>query len=543
MPRVESQHSKTSKLAKTDPLATDKDVSESLTKPTNLKEYRAYVKRLTGHDIKKTSFAKFAKLYVKERGLQWSDFYHRICSWVDKTESKPRRMLMAYRGAGKSSYAVQLYSCYLLWRNPSTTILIVSAAEPLAVRNSGAIKEMIETFTLTKHLKPEKPEYWATTGLRVDRFNVDQSDSITCLGLGANVAGWRAHITMFDDCEQPENAGTEEEREKLRNRMMQFLMMSTQQLYVGTYQSSKSVYLDLQAEADFEFVKFPIWKDEAKRITQNPNVTVIGVKQDAKWADRMAKLPSATWISQFLLEPSDMRKTRFNTNLIKWFNLDFRIEKPPRRTGNPALDKTRWFVGEGNETELYHWRAYWDPASGGKHRDDSVLTIRASTLDGRIFVFERITLPAVDENKSFYNQCEMVVDFASQYQLSKVYVEANFALMLANQLRETAKKRGRYLQVENVTRTTGKMNFIPQHVEPPLKAETLYLHERVKQTRSLLSQIREFSPNMRHDDAIDRLAGSLSQLEQVRKPAGLERPQRELHRFAGPIRFNRAYRG
>lgn len=507
-------------------------------KPRNLKEYSRWMKDTRGVDLKRYTFPRFLRDYNSERGWDTPKFHLDIAKWLDRTSKHDRRMLMAYRGASKR-HIICLYAVYLLWKNPQDSIMIVSAAKEIAARNSFFIKQVLERFSLVSNLIPQKGgDHWRKEGLNIDRFHVEARYSLTILSLDSRGTGSRSRLCILDDAEVSENA---HDQEKLRRQISEYTMMTTDWLVVGTYHSSDSLYDHLMRQTEFEFRKWAIWKDPARRITQNPNVMINGAYQDALWADKIkSRITLAEWNSQYLLIPDDMASTRFDASLLQFFRNNVRVQEPLFPGRPTPHDYTRYFISEDDRIEIKEIKAYWDPASGRIDRDASVLAIVAATMTNRVYVLRCVALPPVDESCRFTQQCETVLDELDRFHLHTCFVEQNFSIMLASELRRVARVRSnRALNVVNVHRSCSKQNFIPQAIEPLLTAQKLYVHERVEVTRKLLPQIKEWSPRIRHDDSIDSVAGAINELSFKKELSGSERSRSALGGANLAVKFNR----
>jgi len=534
MARVYSKH-----RAKKDALAEERE----LTKPKNLQEYYGKVLKEHGLDIPNTSFRDYIKAYNDERGWETSEFHLELADWLQQTGKSDERMLWAYRGSGKR-HVVCLYVTYLLWQDPQDTILVVSAGLDLAERNSFFIKQILESFSWIEKagLCPDRGDHWRKNSLTVERFNVDMRPSLKILSLEGKITGNRARVCILDDCEVPDNSATEGDREKTLRRCNELAMMATNFIVVGTPQSSQTIYDTMRAQVEYEFARFAVFKNGDEALgTQQPTAFINGTYQDMEWANKIrSKISTAEWNSQYLLIPDDNQSTRFDANMIKWFRSDIRVVWP--QVGfQPAYNvRPSYYMGEDAETEIDQIVAYWDPASGTRNHDQRVLAIVARSTDNKAFVLGCWELPPIDESQSFYGQCEKVLIYLEQYNLHQIYVEQNFSITLASQLRETARRHGnRALTVTNVPRTISKANFIPMHVEPLLKSGNLYLHEDTRSTRKLLQQIKEFGPKIKHEDALDSVAGALSLLSFRSQLAGSLRDKASLGGMNTAIKINR----
>jgi|AKVG01.1.fsa_nt_gi hypothetical protein len=108
----------------------------------------------------KTSFESFATndnfidqdYYSTESGVIIKD-YHK--EWVGALENNQKVAITAFTGSGKTSIPGVLYPLWRIFRDPETSILIISATLSQATRILNEIKHHIEHADYLKDLKPE----------------------------------------------------------------------------------------------------------------------------------------------------------------------------------------------------------------------------------------------------------------------------------------------------------------------------------------------------------------------------------------------------
>ena len=101
-------------------------------------------------------FTEFLWVWNRECGQGTPALHRRIARWLDArdTASDRRLLLMAFRGAGKSTL-VGLWCAWLLHRRPETRILVLAADAALAVRMVATVRRILERHPLCRHLLPK----------------------------------------------------------------------------------------------------------------------------------------------------------------------------------------------------------------------------------------------------------------------------------------------------------------------------------------------------------------------------------------------------
>lgn len=170
----------------------------------------------------------------------------KIAKWLYglwKSEDR-QGLLMAFRNSGKST-VVGLFCAWVLYQNSALRILVMAADYSLAKKMVRNVKRIIEQHPLTKGLKPEHLEQWASDQFTVNRDSELRDPSMLAKGIGANITGLRADIIICDDVEVPKNCDTSQKREELRQRLDELDYILTpggMQLYIGTLHTYYTIY-------------------------------------------------------------------------------------------------------------------------------------------------------------------------------------------------------------------------------------------------------------------------------------------------------------
>lgn len=159
----------------------------------------------------------------------------------------PRKMIMAFRGVGKS-WIYSAYVCWRLWRDPDAKILIVSAGKTQAEAVSAFSRRLIEETPLLQSLKPTRRQRDGAALFDVGPARPAKDPSVRAVGITGQITGGRADEILADDIETASNALTEAARAKLREAIKEFdavLRPGGRITYLGTPQTAASIYAAL----------------------------------------------------------------------------------------------------------------------------------------------------------------------------------------------------------------------------------------------------------------------------------------------------------
>jgi hypothetical protein len=160
------------------------------------------------------------------------------------------RMIQAQRGQAKTT----ITAAYAVWRiihNPKTRTLIFSAGGDMASQIALWVIQIIQGMDILSPLRPDIGNRDRIQRSSVSAFDVhwalkgaEKSPSVACLGITANMQGFRSDILIADDIESSKNSMTELMREQLDLRLRDFpsICSTGDVIFLGTPQSSESVY-------------------------------------------------------------------------------------------------------------------------------------------------------------------------------------------------------------------------------------------------------------------------------------------------------------
>ena len=197
----------------------------------------------------------------------YGDVHREVFRWWQTSLGKEsdHTLLLLPRDHQKSHCAA-VKAAWLITRDPSTTILYVSATAGLAIKQLRAIKGVLLSENYRRlwpnmiHEQESKRSKWTETEINVDhpiREKEGVRDStVFAAGVGANLTGLHAQHVFLDDLVVPTNAYTEEGRTKVRELYSQLASIETTgatETVVGTRYHPSDIYKDLMEMKEPEF--------------------------------------------------------------------------------------------------------------------------------------------------------------------------------------------------------------------------------------------------------------------------------------------------
>lgn len=424
----------------------------------------------------------------------------------DDARMSARRLLMAFRGAGKSTIA-GIFCAWTLYRAPQTRILVLAADDALAARMVRHVRRILERHLLTAHLRPARADQWAADRFTVVRDAELRDPSMRAAGIAANVTGSRADLIVWDDVEVPNTCETPDKRDSLRARLTEadyILTPGGRILALGTPHTVESIYAD-DTTRGFARLEIPVLDDAGA----------------SAWPERFSSAHIESirtrtgpnkFASQMLLRPVDIAQGRLDPALLGVYD-----EEPVWNREIGGL----WLGGE----RLVGASAWWDPAFGAAHGDASVLACVFMDARGHYRVQRMAYLaPAADappqgaiqdaapDDDEASAQCRAVAHIARSLFLPVVAVETNGLgkFLPAILRRELARARSGCVVREIASRRPKDLRIL-EAFDAPMAARRILIHRSVLST-PLMREMRGWRPGLArgHDDGIDALAGALA---------------------------------
>ncbi|MEO5337114.1 MAG: phage terminase large subunit [Magnetospirillum sp. WYHS-4] len=455
-------------------------------------------------------FSAFVWIWNERQSLKTPDLHIRMARWLDESWRARHHhlLLMAFRNSGKSTL-VGLFCAWLLGRDPNLRILVMAADLALARKMVRNVKRIIERHPLTKGLKPERADQWASDQFTVKRPAELRDPSMLAKGIGANVTGSRADVIICDDVEVPNTCDSVNKRADLRERLHELdyvLVPGGLQLYVGTPHTFYTIYAEEVRRETGEEAPFLAG---FRRL----ELAVVDEKGESRWPERFpaAKIEAIRrrtgpnkFDSQMMLRPTSLAEGRLDPDKLREYT-----------------DDLVYAEGNGEATlslgghRLVSASCWWDPAYGSPGKGDaSVVAAVFTDADGdywlhriRYLRHDPAKLAEVDEATQL---CRQVAAFADEFFLPAVRLESNgLGKFLPGLLRRELRAAGLACAVVEMTSTRNKELRIIDAFDAVLAAGRLHVHREVWST-PFITEMREWTAQgSGPDDGLDAVAGCL----------------------------------
>lgn len=182
----------------------------------------------------------------KVLGFQTPKHHEQIMRFlIDVFNNEPHRgLLNAFRHSGKST-VVGVFAACVLYHNPQTRILILSAETGLASRMVSHIKNILENHPWCEDILPDVKKEWGTHKITIKRPIGIREPSVICQGISGNITGLRSDLIICDDVEVPNTCNTQKKRQNLRERLRELdfiLSPHGTMIYIGTPHTQDTIY-------------------------------------------------------------------------------------------------------------------------------------------------------------------------------------------------------------------------------------------------------------------------------------------------------------
>lgn len=177
-----------------------------------------------------------------------------LIRWWQSADRKPNTLVLLPRGHLKSKL-IALKTAWEITRDPTVTVLYVSATAPLAQKQLGAIKRILESPKYRSywpemiHENEAERELWTKSEIAVDHPKRAaeglRDPTVKAAGLTTNITGFHATSVKFDDIVVPSNAYTEDGRVKVSAAVSQISSIKEPDAVtdcVGTRYHPKDLY-------------------------------------------------------------------------------------------------------------------------------------------------------------------------------------------------------------------------------------------------------------------------------------------------------------
>jgi hypothetical protein len=430
----------------------------------------------------------------------------------------------------QKSHCMAVLTSWLITRDPSITILYISATSYLAQQQLRDIKNIL-TSKIYRTLWPEmvneeegQREKWTNTEICVDhplrKAEGVRDSTVFTAGLTTNTTGLHCKAIMKDDVVVPDNAYTEEGRRSTAQACSQLASILTtggMEYAVGTRYHPKDYYDSLKEmkEEVFNDEGEVIDQDHVYRIFEHQVETAgkfLWPKQfraeDGKafgfnhkeLARKKAKyLDSTQFYAQYYNNPNDMENARLDRSRFQYYNRE------------QLVSKNGIWSYHGNRLNVY---AAVDFAySTAVKADYTCILVIGVDYRGDIYVLD-INRFKTNKMETYFQN---ILDMYNKWEFLKVRAEVTAAQdTIAQYIQDRAKDLGMGLKVDKFrpNRYQGsKEERIQAILEPRYENQEIW-HYKGGYTAMLEEELLQSNP--RHDDLKDCLASACSM--EIKRP-------------------------
>jgi hypothetical protein len=206
-------------------------------------------------ELAENDLSSFIRLVHPNRVLGM--VHDEVISWWTRQDAKTHQLLLLPRDHQKSALVAYRVAWWIV-KNPATRVLYISATSNLAEKQLKFIKDILESKVVAMYW-PElvnasrfDREKWGATEISVDHparaaENV-RDPTVFTAGLTTTITGLHFDVAVMDDVVVPDNAYTQEGRDKVRAQYSQLASIESTdalQWVVGTRYHPKDLYSDL----------------------------------------------------------------------------------------------------------------------------------------------------------------------------------------------------------------------------------------------------------------------------------------------------------
>lgn len=488
----------------------------------------------------------------------YGEIHRKVFEWLSSEDCEKNQLILLPR-AHLKSHCVAVWAAWQITRDPTTTMVYLSAGEDLAKVQIYAIKNML-TCDKYRELWPEmiepeegKREKWSAWSFNVDHPKRKEAGirdhTLIIKTVRSGFTGLHCSHMVFDDVVTPENAYTEIGRKDVQRAVSQCSSVLNPGGYikaVGTRYHPADLYSGM---FDAEVKLFddegnptgvaPLWDILEAKVENSPDQSMTGTflwprtfnTADRKWygfntqalAEIRAKYESNNeseqFYAQYYNDPNDPASNRLTHSDFRYYNAAHLREEADgwylRDPRTELLTKLR--IGAGMDVAGTGWSE-----KGGKAADYTAIAVIGVDQEGLVYVLALNQFKTSDYEE-YYRQ---VLDLHLYWGFKEIIVETNsVGKQVKNAIENKAMEEGLRLRVTGLNRTWRDGSKQERHaatLEPRYKQGKI-LHFKGGLIPELEEQVLLARP--RHDDLEDALCIAVENTGQA--PKGLSYTQKD----------------
>lgn len=514
-------------------------------------------------EILETDLWEFAK-YINPHYC-YGDIHEEVFRWMSHPDEHENQLLLMPR-AHLKSHCIAVWCVWQITRDPTTTLVYLSAGEDLATVQVDAIKNMI-TSEKYRALWPEminreqgKRSRWTAWGFNIDhpkRKEMGIRDmTILVKTVKSNATGLHCSHLVFDDIVVPNNAYSETGRKEVEASVSQYssiLNAGGITKAVGTRYHPKDVY------RNFKEAKFMVW---------NPDFYEKGVGdfdgEEDLWDIReyiveTARDMTGEYLWPRVINPYDEKPYGFNAPVLaktqsKYFSQGEQSQffaQYYNDPNDPSSEKVSrdafqfykkeyiefqdgYFAFKGRRLNLI---ATMDVAwTQNKGSDYTAIAVVGVDYEYNYYVLDLIRFKTQDFNEYYEN----ILGLYLEWGFKKIYLESNAGgHLVANEVKRMLKNNGINLIVEGKAAVAQDGKKEERHnaiLVPKVKNGALFFYKGGLTSVAIEEIVLERPP---HDDLKDVLTAAIINLKPPARPTYETKSKRKIKfnsRFGGRTR-------
>lgn len=492
----------------------------------------------------------------------YGEIHEEVFRWLSDPECSDHQLLLMPR-AHLKSHCIAVWCVWQITRDPTSTIVYLSAGEDLATVQVSAIKHMI-TCDRYRAVWPEmldrnegKRSKWAAWGFNVDHPLREQMGirdlTIIVKTVRANATGLHCSHLVFDDVVVPNNAYTETGRKEVKASVSQFASIKNpgaQTKAVGTRYHPVDIYSDFkdaqvkiwnedmygEGQGDFDGER-DLWHIKEYLVEDNRDMTgvylwprTISAYDNNAYgfnpqvlanvqAQYFALGENAQFWAQYYNDPNDPSSEKVSRDSFKFFN----IEHVKFQDGHYYMN--------GNKLAI---TAAMDVAwTVNKGSDYTAIAVIGVDYENNIYVLSLDRFKTQDYTVYY----EHVLGLYNEWGFRKLHIETNAGgHLVANELKRLLRTNGAALTVEGKAATGNEGRKEEKHnavLIPRVKNGSLHFSKGGLTSVAIEEIVLERPP---HDDIKDVLTAAIANSLAPARP-------RYTDKTDNVIKFNKRFGG
>lgn len=440
--------------------------------------------------------------------------------WQQCEESGISNDLLLFPRDHQKSHMIAVRCCWNIMRDPSTTIVYLSATTGLAELQVADIQQIL-TSDIHMTLWPDlvnpvegKRSLWNQSSFNTDhpKRKAEGVRDPTCVAAGLTTVstGWHCKILVKDDVVVPENAYTKEGRDKVEKKCSQMASILTtggKEWVVGTryhggdhYATLMNMTIDLYNDEGVVEETRPLYATNIRVVEENgvflwPRAArPDGVKFGFDYNELAAKKAKYSgdrlqFNAQYYQNPNDPEGDKINTSMFMYYNRN-RLK----------FQRGKWYY-LGRELNVV---AGIDLAYSLSRRSDfTVIPVVGIDWEGNRYILDIARFKTANVQGYF----DMLSPLYDKWRFKYCRAEVTAAqVVIVNELRGKFEDAGLHIKIEDFRPSKhlgAKEERIAAALKPAYKDNTVY-HYRGGECATLEAELTEDNPA--HDDTKDAVA-------------------------------------